>query len=364
MSTPSLPLPNRPAAATWLPATVAWAALLLAGCASGPKVPGGWPDKDGPDPNPPPNLMSVPDAEPRVEMIRTGGPNKPYEVLGRSYVPITSDSPVMQVGLASWYGRKFHGKPTASGELYNMYSMTAAHPTLPIPSYARVRNPANGKEVIVRVNDRGPFHSTRVIDLSYTAALKLGLLRGVAPVQLERLTNDEIRAGTWRRPQPDETLLAAAPPAGTTAVVQANAGEAPAAAAAPAAATAAPPAAATPSPAPANGTVVAAVALPAAPVPEPATQLPLTQETAPARVPGAVGFWVQLGAFKAHDSAVTLQRRVMAELDMLSPLLAIFNEGAVHRLQAGPYATRDDAAQVAQRLRSTLQLAPIIVQRR
>ena len=81
-------------------------------------------------------------------------------------------------------------------------------------------------------------------------------------------------------------------------------------------------------------------------------------------MPGAVGFWVQLGAFKAHDSAVTLQRRVMAELDMLSPLLAIFNEGAVHRLQAGPYATRDDAAQVAQRLRTTLQLAPIIVQRR
>lgn len=339
---PPLPLslPRMPAPATWLPATVAWAALLLAGCASGPKSTGSWPDKDGPDPNPPPNLMSVPDAEPRVEMIRTGGPNKPYEVFGRNYVPITTDSPVMQVGLASWYGRKFHGKPTASGELYNMYSMTAAHPTLPIPSYARIRNPANGKEVIVRVNDRGPFHGSRVIDLSYTAALKLGVLRGVAPVQVERLTNDEIRAGTWRRAQPDDTMMAAAPPAGDVALVQA----------APAEAAAAPQ---QPQPAPA-----------APAVDPPATQLPLTQETAPARVPGAVGFWVQLGAFKAHDSAVSLQRRVMTELDMLSPLLAIFNEGAVHRLQAGPYATRDDAAQVAQRLRATLQLAPIIVQRR
>lgn len=358
---PPLPLslPRMPAPATWLPATVAWAALLLAGCASGPKSTGSWPDKDGPDPNPPPNLMSVPDAEPRVEMIRTGGPNKPYEVFGRSYVPITTDSPVMQVGLASWYGRKFHGKPTASGELYNMYSMTAAHPTLPIPSYARIRNPANGKEVIVRVNDRGPFHGSRVIDLSYTAALKLGLLRGVAPVQVERLTNDEIRAGTWRRAAPDDTMLASVAPAGSGATAPSDAtAAATAAAAAPATALA------QSSPAPASNNVVAAVALPTAATPESAAQLPLTQETAPARVPGAVGFWVQLGAFKAHDSAVSLQRRVMTELDMLSPLLAIFNEGAVHRLQAGPYATRDDAAQVAQRLRSTLQLAPIIVQRR
>src|SRR5207344_631281 len=94
-------------------------------------------------------------------------------------------------GLASWYGKRYHGKPTASGEIYNMYAMTAAHPTLPIPSYARIRNPANGREVVVRINDRGPFHSDRIVDLSYTAALKLDLLRGVAPVELQRITFDE-----------------------------------------------------------------------------------------------------------------------------------------------------------------------------
>jgi rare lipoprotein A len=112
---------------------------------------------------------------------------------------MTSDAPLREQGLASWYGRKFHGRPTSSGEPYDMFAMTAAHPTMPIPSYARVRNPANGREVVVRVNDRGPFVRGRVIDLSYTAALKLGLLAGVAPVVVERLTFDDIRNGRWQR---------------------------------------------------------------------------------------------------------------------------------------------------------------------
>jgi rare lipoprotein A (peptidoglycan hydrolase) len=115
----------------------------------------------------------------RSSPIRNGGPNKPYEIAGHTYVPLTDDRALTEKGLASWYGKKFHGHRTASGEAYNMYAMTAAHKTLPIPSYARVRNPANGKEVIVRVNDRGPFSPGRVIDLSYTAALKLGVLNGV-----------------------------------------------------------------------------------------------------------------------------------------------------------------------------------------
>ena len=141
----------------------------------------------------------MPDAEPRIEPIRAGGANKPYQVLGRDYVPVVADTPIVERGLASWYGRKFHGRRTASGEVYDMYAMTAAHPTLPIPSYARIRNPANGQVVIVRINDRGPFHAGRIVDLSYVAALKLDLLRGVAPVELERITIDEIRAGSWRR---------------------------------------------------------------------------------------------------------------------------------------------------------------------
>jgi rare lipoprotein A len=101
---------------------------------------------------------------------------------------------VRESGLASWYGRKFHGRPTASGEPYDMFAMTAAHKTLPIPSYARVRNPANGREIIVRVNDRGPFAEGRIIDLSWVAALRLGVLAGVAPVEVQRLTFDDIRA--------------------------------------------------------------------------------------------------------------------------------------------------------------------------
>jgi rare lipoprotein A len=172
------------------------AALLLAGCASpGPAAD----DRDGPGSRPPPGLAQVPDAVPRVEALRSGGPNAPYVVAGRRHVPITEDRPLTERGGASWYGRKFHGRPTSSGEPYDMYGMSAAHRTMPIPSYARVRNPANGREVIVRVNDRGPFADGRVIDLSYTAALKLGVLDGVATVEVERLTHDEIRRGSWGR---------------------------------------------------------------------------------------------------------------------------------------------------------------------
>ncbi|WP_369538125.1 septal ring lytic transglycosylase RlpA family protein [Leptothrix discophora] len=159
---------------------------------------------DGPDPNPPPFLNRIPDAVPRIEFIRNGAPNKPYVTRGESHVPVRADVPVRQVGLASWYGRKFHGQRTANGEVYDMYAMTAAHPTLPIPSYARVRNPSTGKSVIVRINDRGPFHYGRIIDLSYTAALKLGFAKGkgTARVIVEAITQQAIRTGSWRLDEP------------------------------------------------------------------------------------------------------------------------------------------------------------------
>ena len=175
-------------------------ALLLAACATRPPAA----DRDGPPAHPPPHLNQVPDAEPRIEPLRVGGPNKPYVVLGQRYEPMSSDQPLAERGGASWYGRKFHGKPTASGEVYDMYAMTAAHKTMPIPSYARVRNPANGREVVVRVNDRGPFADGRVIDLSYTAALKLGVLNGVAPVEVRRITHAEIRAAQVTAAAPDD----------------------------------------------------------------------------------------------------------------------------------------------------------------
>jgi rare lipoprotein A len=164
-------------------------------------------------------LAQVPNAVPRVEPLRVGGPNKPYEVAGRLYVPIATDQPLVERGGASWYGRKYHGRPTSSGEPYDMFGMTAAHTTMPIPSYARVTNPANGREVIVRINDRGPFVPGRVIDLSYTAALKLDTLRNVTPVIVERLTHDAIRALRWLSYAPDAregaTETAAAQAGGT-----------------------------------------------------------------------------------------------------------------------------------------------------
>jgi rare lipoprotein A len=159
-----------------------------------------WDGPDGPHPNPPPLLSQIPDAVPRIEFIRDGAPNKPYVARGESHVPLKADAPLRQVGLASWYGRKFHGRRTAGGEVYDMHAMTAAHPTLPIPSYARVHNPANGRTVVVRINDRGPFRYGRIIDLSYTAAHKLGFAKGkgTARVVVERITPDDIRTGSWR----------------------------------------------------------------------------------------------------------------------------------------------------------------------
>jgi rare lipoprotein A len=167
--------------------TVAAAVLtaLLAGCAFGPR--------DGPPESPPAGLERTPDAVPRIEPVRDIGANRPYAVAGRRYVPLSGDVVYNESGLASWYGRKFHGRPTSSGEPYDMYAMTAAHRTLPIPSYVRVRNPANGREIVVRVNDRGPFADGRIIDLSYAAAAKLGVLAGVLPVTVRRITLKEMR---------------------------------------------------------------------------------------------------------------------------------------------------------------------------
>jgi rare lipoprotein A len=262
----------------------ALSSLLLAGCASRPTLPSLPSVADGPLPDPPPRLAELPDATPRIEPIRPGGPNKPYEVLGERYQPLQLDTPFSERGLASWYGRKFHGRPTASGEVYNMFAMTAAHPTLPIPSYARIRNPANGREVVVRINDRGPFHKGRIVDLSYTAALKLDLLRGVAPVELARITHAEIRARLGR---PAEVPLLAPAEAAEVATRGTPAGR--------------------------TGT------------------------------PTARGFWAQLGAFRSLDGAEALRRRLIEEDLGRAPVLAIFREGGLHRLQAGPYASREEA---------------------
>lgn len=352
--------------------------LLLAACGSAPPRPAGpagadrppgTPAKplarpgapadatsDGPEASPPPDLMLVPDAEPRVEVLRPGGPNKPYEVLGQAYTPLQGDAPLVERGLASWYGRKFHGRSTASGETYNMYAMSAAHKTMPLPSYARVRNPANGREVVVRVNDRGPFHPGRVVDLSYTAALKLGLLGGVATVEVERITHDAIRSGSWRPASADAPLAASMPAA---PVLRAD----------PSPGRVLGPARPQPLDDPIGDLLqrTAAANQPPDPLPDLRRSAPLPPETAaPAQAAAnaARGFWLQLGAFSQRDGALGFQQRVATEAGWLAPLLTVFNERKLHRLQAGPYASRDQAQAAAQRLRDGLQLVPAIVERR
>jgi len=327
----------------------------------------------------------VPDAEPRIEPIRSGGgTSKPYTVLGRSYTPITDDRPFHESGLASWYGTGFHAQSTASGEPYDMYAMTAAHKTLPLPSYVRVRNPANGREVIVRVNDRGPFHDGRIIDLSYTAALRLDLLRGVAPVEIERITNEDIRTGAWR--QGDGTRLAAVPPPADGAVavpaawaqpVAARAGEAPAPVRRPAGTLLAqatpmptegePPTLSDAPPPRFRGmevTELPAMAPPSAAAP---AASPAAAPTAPAARPAdapLAGFWVQLGAFHEREGADTLQAQTARTLPALAPQLRVFSEKGTHRLQAGPFASREVANDTAAQLRNGLRLVPIVLERR
>jgi rare lipoprotein A len=171
---------------------------------------------DGPPDRVPADIASIPDATPRIEPIKAST-SRPYTALGRSYAPLTGDGPFRQRGLASWYGKQFHGNRTASGEIYDMFAMTAAHPTLPIPSYVRVTHLRNGRSVIVRVNDRGPFKNDRVIDLSYVAAAKLGIAGpGTGEVELERITSAQIASGEWRRGATEVARAAETPTASVT----------------------------------------------------------------------------------------------------------------------------------------------------
>jgi rare lipoprotein A len=178
---------------------------------------GGYYLDDGPGDNPPPDLHLIPDAIPKTEPLRLAN-MQPYVALGKYFKPMTELRFYKERGVASWYGRRYHGNNTASGEVYDMYAMTAAHPTLPLPSYARVTNLETGKSVIVRLNDRGPFLSDRLIDLSYTAAYKLGILAGGSGrVEVESILPDSdltkqaaAASSTAQSPVTDDSLEAAA----------------------------------------------------------------------------------------------------------------------------------------------------------
>jgi len=261
-----------------------------------PRKPGGYYLDDGPHANPPADLDQVPDAQPRPEPIRSANA-RPYTAMGKSYVPMTELGAYRATGLASWYGKRYHGKPTASGEVYDMYAMTAAHPTLPIPSYARVTCLATERTVIVRINDRGPFLSDRLIDLSYVAAYKLGLLsNGSALVVVESIVPN---------------------------------------------------------------TVPTTVATAQAPVPA----APAREVSAPA--PAALdrpGVYLQLGAFSLKENAASLLTRLQAEVTWLTDP-AIYQTGGVYRVQAGPYANREEAEQAAARIEQTLDLKAVVVSR-
>ncbi len=152
---------------------------LLAGCGGGhfrDGAPRGYPD-----------LSNTPDAVPRAEPYKRAN-MRPYTIFGKRYHPLKSAHGFVQRGVASWYGKKFHGNSTANGERYDMYAMTAAHKRLPLPSYVQVVNLENGRAAIVRVNDRGPFHDNRIIDLSYAAASKLGMIgKGTARVEIRAI---------------------------------------------------------------------------------------------------------------------------------------------------------------------------------
>jgi rare lipoprotein A len=304
------------------------------------KRPGGYYQDDGPGDNPPPNLDAIPDAVPRAEPLRAAA-NKPYAVFGHEYVPQTSLKPFKQRGVASWYGRKFNGAQTSSGEIYDMYGMTAAPPTLPIPSYAKVTNLANSRSVIVRVNDRGPFLSERIMDLSYAAAYKLGYVRaGSAQVEVETINPATFvpTAVAKNAPPPDK------PPAGSGAPVV-NAPIAKAAVA---------DSVVENSGASAGAPVVTATlpALPSTPA-APAVTLPVATD--------ASGVYLQLGAFSQRDNAEAFRTRVYQRLDWLNDTIAIKPGDGLYRLHLGPYRDRAEAERMAARIREALELKPTVI---
>lgn len=292
------------------------ATALLSACAGAPTrdgagVPrsksGGYYLDDGPGANPPANLDQIPDAQPKPELIKASTA-RPYTAFGRTYTPMTRLAPYKERGTASWYGKRYHGQPTASGEPYDMYAMTAAHPTLPIPSYARVTNIRSGKSVIVRINDRGPFRGERLIDLSYTAAYKLGIIgSGSDLVEVE-------------------SILPGASPAARTVEADAR--------------SSLPPVAAT---------------QPVAPSTPPVTESPVAQEPK--------GVYVQLGAFSQRPKAESFLAQVRTELNWLAGTIGLYLRDGVYRVHAGPYIDRTQADQIATRIEQSADLRPVVITR-
>lgn len=298
------------------------ALLLLAACGSAPKrdtpvakapasAPpakgGGYYLDDGPGDKPPADLDRIPDAVPRAEPLHKGA-MRPYTVMGKHYTPMTSIGPYKARGVASWYGRRYHGKQTSTGEMYDMYSMTAAHPTLPLPSYVRVTSLASGKSVVVRVNDRGPFIDSRLIDLSYTAAHRIGILAGGSgQVEVEAVF-----------PGTPASTVATAPAAPPQRGIE------------------------TPAPKP-------------EPMAVPERAIPMAAD--------ASGLYLQLAAFGSRDNADAYAARLQAEHAWLAQQLQIYIRDGLFRVHAGPYANQAEARHAADRISESLGIKPIILVR-
>lgn len=295
---------------------------------------GGYYKDDGPGDQPPDGLLDTPDAEPRVEPYSKSA-LRPYTVFGKTYTPISDNRPFKQRGIGSWYGKKFHGQKTSSGELYDMYKMSAAHPTLPIPSYARVTNLKTGAQVVVRINDRGPFHSTRIIDLSYTAALKLGYLSsGSSELEVERLLPEDIArmAENKRNGLPNTTVVAAAPAAEPVAV-----------------GSVAPP-----------GQLVPVVMTTTPAVTAPAASAATAASSSAAL---ASGFYLQFGAYAQEINALAARDKLMQSLNGAVDKMEAIAVNGLYRLYAGPYTTRPAAMDAAQLVRQRSSVTPFVVER-
>ncbi len=263
-----------------------------------PAVGGGYLEGDGPGTDVPANLDAMPDAVPQAEPLHRFA-NRPYTALGENYTPLaaTAIGNYKKRGIASWYGKKFHGRRTSSGEVYDMYAMTAAHPTLPLPSYARVTNLSNNKSVIVRVNDRGPFLHGRIIDLSYAAAHKLDFVRaGSARVAVESL-------------MPDSNVQPLARAA----------------------------------------SVLVTPLQPATP------HIASLSDSSSGKV------YLQLGAFGSQQDAESFLVRMRAEFEGNDKPIVLYQKGSdLVRVHIGPYSTQDEARTAAESLQSKLGFKPFV----
>lgn len=309
------------------------ALILLAACSSSPKRGGGgYYQDDGPG-STSVNLDAIPDAVPKAEPLHRFA-NRPYTVLGRTYVPATTLAPYKARGTASWYGRKFHGQKTSTGEDYDMFAMSAAHPTLPLPSYARVTNLANGKSVVVRVNDRGPFLHDRLIDLSYAAAYRIGVAaNGTGEVEVEALLPggwaSDLTAGTSPSSAAPPTAVVTAPAAAAVVVTTATA------------------------PAP-------VIATPTVATPTAATPTAATPPDAALQTVGG-GIIVQLGVFANAANAEAFLAHVQGILDATRYTARVQQrDDGKYRVFLGPYPQRADAQQVAAHLNDALGLTTFV----